>query len=489
MPNSFSFLHSRVFKSVPHNFALTIWGLLISLVFSTAFPDVSRAAFIDLQLGARPQGMGGAFVALADDANAAYWNPAGIKQSQQHHATFMHGFLGDIEGLNFDFLAYTQPAGTGSLGLYWLTVGATLEQGEDASTSRFATSVFALAYALPIKADKLYGGLTLKRFTMESIVGNGAGMGFDGGLLFLPTPALSVGFVARNIAADIKDEKIPSTLRLGFAGHLLGNRIRPAIDLESKSGINGRDGMNLKFHGGVEIAPHPNGAIRGGYDADGPTFGVSFNIRGAGIDYAFRGSKILGSGHRIAAKYMFGGPEAEPVPKKPKRVRAPRETKVKKPKLKKPKKVRKPKEPKKKKQKKVKPEKKKKEPKAKKKKEPKIKIDKKKIEVPIPINRDVIPPVPPSTPTRPTPPINAKTFTTSGGVKGISWEPAAGPSPAGYNVYVAQGSGKFQKLTPKPINVVRVKAPISPLVLRFYITTLDAAGNESAPSNTVTVKP
>ena len=29
-------------------------------------------------IGARAEGMGGAFVAVADDATAVYWNPAGL---------------------------------------------------------------------------------------------------------------------------------------------------------------------------------------------------------------------------------------------------------------------------------------------------------------------------------------------------------------------------------------------------------------------------
>jgi hypothetical protein len=29
-------------------------------------------------IGSRAEGMGGAFVAVADDASAVYWNPAGI---------------------------------------------------------------------------------------------------------------------------------------------------------------------------------------------------------------------------------------------------------------------------------------------------------------------------------------------------------------------------------------------------------------------------
>ena len=44
----------------------------------------------DLQLGPRPQGMGGAFIALADDINAGYWNPAGIPQLNKKALGFMH---------------------------------------------------------------------------------------------------------------------------------------------------------------------------------------------------------------------------------------------------------------------------------------------------------------------------------------------------------------------------------------------------------------
>jgi len=35
-------------------------------------------AFVDVGYGARPMGMGGAFTAVSDDPNAAYWNPAGL---------------------------------------------------------------------------------------------------------------------------------------------------------------------------------------------------------------------------------------------------------------------------------------------------------------------------------------------------------------------------------------------------------------------------
>lgn len=39
-------------------------------------------------VGARPMGMGGAFIAVSDDINAVYWNPAGLSQLERSEATF-----------------------------------------------------------------------------------------------------------------------------------------------------------------------------------------------------------------------------------------------------------------------------------------------------------------------------------------------------------------------------------------------------------------
>ena len=55
---------------------LTTWfGLLFALVL--AFPARSAAQGTD-SVGTRAQGMGGAFVGVADDASAVFWNPAGL---------------------------------------------------------------------------------------------------------------------------------------------------------------------------------------------------------------------------------------------------------------------------------------------------------------------------------------------------------------------------------------------------------------------------
>lgn len=50
----------------------------------------NAAAFLEIGVGARSQGMGGAFVSLADDATAMYWNPAGISRLGRVEAIFTY---------------------------------------------------------------------------------------------------------------------------------------------------------------------------------------------------------------------------------------------------------------------------------------------------------------------------------------------------------------------------------------------------------------
>ena len=56
---------------------------------------VLSAARVDAQIfeniGTRAQGMGGAFVAVADDATASWWNPAGLASGAYFNGVFEHG--------------------------------------------------------------------------------------------------------------------------------------------------------------------------------------------------------------------------------------------------------------------------------------------------------------------------------------------------------------------------------------------------------------
>ncbi|MBK6911539.1 MAG: PorV/PorQ family protein [bacterium] len=65
-------------------FGVTAQTLALSKVGTTAAP------FLNIAVGARAVGMGGAFTAMADDATALYWNPAGIASIEKFEVSLIH---------------------------------------------------------------------------------------------------------------------------------------------------------------------------------------------------------------------------------------------------------------------------------------------------------------------------------------------------------------------------------------------------------------
>ena len=60
-----------------HSVRLDACGLRVPGRCVVVLPPPARAQIYET-VGTRAQGMGGAFVAVADDATATWWNPAGL---------------------------------------------------------------------------------------------------------------------------------------------------------------------------------------------------------------------------------------------------------------------------------------------------------------------------------------------------------------------------------------------------------------------------
>ena len=69
----------------------------------------SAAAFLEIGVGARALALGGAFTALANDASALYWNPAGLIQLNSISVSANHtDWLAET---NFEYFGLVLPAG------------------------------------------------------------------------------------------------------------------------------------------------------------------------------------------------------------------------------------------------------------------------------------------------------------------------------------------------------------------------------------------
>jgi hypothetical protein len=85
---------------------------IISLILLVVFllPTTVFAEFEDKNAGVRSAAMGGAFCAVGTDAEAVFYNPAGIAQNTTlAELSSMHTTLFGQKELAYDYVSYSQP--------------------------------------------------------------------------------------------------------------------------------------------------------------------------------------------------------------------------------------------------------------------------------------------------------------------------------------------------------------------------------------------
>ncbi len=310
-------------------------GLLALSLLSTAGRAVAQDSTryggdpMLLGAGARPLGMGSAFVAISDDATAVYWNPAGLARLSRRETQFQHAeqFGGTV---NHDVFTLAGPSPVGGFGMGLLRLGVDgvkLTALEDPSrplgpdnrplVSRVVgTSDYTLilAYGRKVRTN-LSIGAGLKLIWRRLSVGSGSGYGIDLGALYTPRPELSAGLVLRNLtrtrisfdsgAAD----RIPPSLLLGVAYTrmvpAIRGRITWSISLhigEEKSGLEDAEGI----HTGAEYLFRKVLAFRIGAEGDHFTAGAGIRLyERFGFDLAFLEHGQLDNTYRISASFYF----------------------------------------------------------------------------------------------------------------------------------------------------------------------------------------
>src|SRR5688500_8400645 len=118
--------------------------IIISVVCAVvAFPSgiqasagEESAAFLHIPVGAGPAAMGGAYSALATDAYAPTWNPAGLGRVQSTQLSGQH--LSYLESIHYEYLSAVHPFGERQ------AIGASIQylgSGDIPGTDRFGNSI------------------------------------------------------------------------------------------------------------------------------------------------------------------------------------------------------------------------------------------------------------------------------------------------------------------------------------------------------------
>jgi len=197
----------------------------------TGLERSAGAAFEIERPGARPAGMGGAFCAVADDADTMVYNPAGL--GQIYSSTLAFNYVRLITGLDDGSLAdsrwaYLQPIDDiGTFGITWY---------QRSLAELYQENIVALGYGLPLDEEANYlVGTSLKIFyqdfqdteaiSQNSFFANGSsllGFGFDlGGIVYF-TESLSAGLTLINInqpnmSLGDSESILPLQIRIGSA--------------------------------------------------------------------------------------------------------------------------------------------------------------------------------------------------------------------------------------------------------------------------------
>jgi hypothetical protein len=288
-----------------HNIRSICVGLLVvatlMLVATTALADFRFAT-----PGARPKAMGSAFVALADDANAAYWNPAALTRSEQLSLMATNSWLFGVSDIDNYYLAATLPRwGKVHFGASWVRLGITDIYSED-------TLNLSAAAPLPFLRG-LSVGLTAKLFMLDApgyealndpnYMGGDRELSADLGLHYDSGGDWTLGAVLYNVHETslqlISTTANPDPVYTEWAAggsYLFRDTLLLTADLRSREGRE----LDTVLHGGAEIWFFDALALRAGLHSGMVTMGIGLQDDHWEAAFALETDKKLGNVYMLS---------------------------------------------------------------------------------------------------------------------------------------------------------------------------------------------
>lgn len=304
----------------------------ILAVSPASFAGVDAMPHLRLGAGARSIGLGGAFTAIADDATATVWNPAGLGSAPDLSLNFSTQQL-DLDR-SHNFIALTKALGSaGSIGLAVTNAGVSgIPQYDNKENYGgefdYSANAYSLSYGIGIGnfSFGLTGRMLADNFGLDSVENQSGFGGVDVGLMGHAlhidvgeekVPTFHYGVVAKYLGASLGDDIVPMVVNVGLAYNLyMGNVVTFAADLEQEFVNLDQSATSLRLGAEYTIVTYKStalsirGGVRASRDAQSLFGGFGVNIGGLQVDYAIQdgmASEIngVGSTHFASISYRF----------------------------------------------------------------------------------------------------------------------------------------------------------------------------------------
>lgn len=280
--------------------------------------------FLKIGVGARGAAMGGAYVAVADDATAMFWNAAGIARIDADKSEISVNHANWPAELSFDQVGYVFhvkkiPGAFGisarSLSMQPMEETTAYQPFGTGRTFDAGMMTAGVTYARSF-TDKFSAGIT-GNFVHTGLADlSQQSFSFDIGTLYdVGAAGMKIGMAISNIGSQEKfidrEARIPSIFRVGTSATLMKTADQQLTgSFEFSHPPDNSERLNM----GAEYAFRKYLFVRGGYninyDSEGIAGGVGFHfpvsVAGmADMDYAYTDMKDLGSAHRFSLRFQF----------------------------------------------------------------------------------------------------------------------------------------------------------------------------------------
>ncbi|HEY2955961.1 MAG TPA: PorV/PorQ family protein [Candidatus Eisenbacteria bacterium] len=280
--------------------------------------------FLKIGVGARAEAMGGAFVGVADDATALFWNAAGIARIDPdksefsfNHAVWPAEVQFTQAGYVFHIKRFPGAFGLSVRSLYMPPMLETTAYQPLGTGNTFDAGMMTAGFSYARSfTDKFSAGGTvhfihegLAEFSQQTYAMD-VGTLYDVGAL-----GMRIGMAISNIGSQLtfiqRDGRIPGIFRVGTSLNLMQTGDQKLLgSFEFSHPPDNAERINV----GAEYSFQKFVFLRGGYnlnyDAEGVAAGAGFHIPvsvagQADVDYAYTDMKDLGGAHRFSIRFLF----------------------------------------------------------------------------------------------------------------------------------------------------------------------------------------